>query len=621
LAGAGQPGYEGAMSSRPDPAPADAKRRILKDVFGFDAFRPGQEAVVDDLIAGRHALAIMPTGSGKSLCFQVAALARGGLTIVVSPLVALMDNQVAALDLAGVAAAAIHSGRPRAENVATWRRVAAGEVGLLYMSPERLMTGPMLSALARLPLQMFVVDEAHCISQWGHSFRPEYQALERLRSLFPGATIGAFTATADAVTRADIVARLFGGQASVHVAGFDRPNIRLAVEPKAGVAGQLRAFVGERAGQCGIVYCLSRKGTEETAAMLADAGHTALAYHAGMEADERARLLDRFVTEPGIVMVATIAFGMGIDKPDVRYVAHADLPATIEAYYQEIGRAGRDGAPADARLFFGLGDIRLRRRFIDESDAAEEVKRVERRRLDALVAYCEAVECRRVALLAYFGEAAGPCGNCDVCLSPPTLVDGTVLGQKVLSTVLRTGERFGAGHIVDSLAGRATEKIAAFGHDRLSTFAVGADRKAPEWRATIRQLVASGYLETDIAGYGVLSVTERGRRLLRGEETLRLREDGRGRVGGRSRRQRREAETLADGSAQGLLQRLKETRLRLARERGVPPYVIFHDTTLIELAKRRPTTRDAFAEIPGVGSSKLRDFAEPFLAAIAGYEE
>jgi ATP-dependent DNA helicase RecQ len=605
------------MTAHPDPAQPDSKRRILRQVFGFDAFRPGQEAVVDDLIAGRHTLAVMPTGSGKSLCFQVAALARSGLTIVVSPLVALMDNQIAALDLAGVAAAAIHSARPRAANVATWHRVKAGEIRLLYMSPERLMTGPMLKALAGLPVALFVVDEAHCISQWGHSFRPEYRALERLRELFPAVPIGAFTATADAITRADIVSRLFGGPASVHVAGFDRPNIRLAVEPRGGIRRQLQAFVDERAGQCGIVYCLSRQGTEDTAAHLRSAGHKALAYHAGMEADERARLLERFVTEPGIVMVATIAFGMGIDKPDVRYVAHANLPATIEAYYQEIGRAGRDGAPADAQLFFGLGDVRTRRMFIDESDAGEEVKRVERRRLDALVAYCEAVECRRVALLAYFGEQAGPCGNCDICQSPPTLVDGTILAQKVLSTVLRTGERFGAGHIVDSLTGRATDKMRSFGHDALSTFAVGADRKASEWRAIIRQLAASGFLETDIGGYGTLSVTERGRRLLRGEESVRLRADAGGRPGRKARRAAKEAEALADGADPGLLQRLKELRLRLARERGVPPYLIFHDTTLIELTRRRPASRQAFSEVPGVGASKLQSFAEPFLEAIA----
>jgi ATP-dependent DNA helicase RecQ len=602
------------MSAELDPALLATKQRILKEIFGFDGFRPGQEAVVDDLLAGRHTLAVMPTGSGKSLCFQIPALAKPGLTVVVSPLVALMENQVAALQLAGVAAGVINSSRERHVNVATWRRVAAGEVQLLYMSPERLMTEPMLAALAKLPLAMFVVDESHCISQWGHSFRPEYRALERLRSLFPAVPIGAFTATADAVTRDDIVARLFGGKAEVHVAGFDRPNIRLAVTPKSNVSRQLQAFVGERAGQCGIVYCLSRQGTDETAGMLRQAGHKALAYHAGVDAEDRARRLDRFMTEPGIVMVATIAFGMGIDKPDVRYVAHADLPATIEAYYQEIGRAGRDGAPADAQLFFGLGDIRLRRMFIDDSGAEDAVKRVEFRRLDALVAYCEAVDCRRVALLGYFGEQTRACGNCDVCLVPPTVIDGTELGQKVLSTVVRTGERFGAGHIVDCLTGKATDRIVALGHDRLSTFGIGVDHKPTEWRAVIRQLVASGFLDIDFAGFGGLSVSGRGRRLLRGEETVRLRTDSLHRAGGRVRKVRKETEVSA--ADDGLLQRLKELRLELARERNVPPYVIFHDATLVELSRRRPLTREAFAEVHGVGARKLEHFADPFLATI-----
>jgi ATP-dependent DNA helicase RecQ len=608
------------MRSLPEPQFVDPKRRILKDVFGFDGFRPGQEAVVDDLLAGRHVLAVMPTGSGKSLCFQIPALAKSGLTIVVSPLVALMENQVAALELTGVAAGAINSSRAREVNVATWRRAAAGDISLLYMSPERLMTEPMLAALAKLALAMFVVDESHCISQWGHSFRPEYRALERLRTLFPQVPIGAFTATADAVTRDDIVARLFGGQAQVHVAGFDRPNIRLAVSPKAGVDRQVERFVAERAGQCGIVYCLSRQGTEDTAAMLQAAGHKALAYHAGVDSDGRARRLDRFMTEPGVVMVATIAFGMGIDKPDVRYVAHADLPATIEAYYQEIGRAGRDGLPADAQLFFGLGDIRLRRMFIDESEAEDAVKRVERRRLDALVAYCEAVDCRRVALLAYFGEATEPCGNCDVCLEPPTVIDGTELGQKVLSTVVRTGERFGAGHVVDSLVGKSTDKIVSSGHDRLSTFAIGADLKATEWRAVIRQLVASGFLDMDVAGYGGLSVSPRGRALLRGEDTVRLRTDSLRRAGSRARKARKEAGAAVDPASSGLLQRLKELRLELARERNVPPYVIFHDATLVELSRRRPVTREAFAEVHGVGARKLEHFAEPFLATICRHQ-
>ncbi len=609
------------MTPAPMPSvPDDTKHRVLKETFGFEAFRPGQEDVVDDLIAGHHTLAVMPTGAGKSLCFQVPALVRGGLTVVVSPLVALMENQVAALRLAGVAAEAINSGRPREDNVATWRRVKAGEVTLLYMSPERLMTEPMLAALSGLPLSMFVVDEAHCISQWGHSFRPEYRDLQRLGELFPGVPIGAFTATADAVTRDDIVARLFGNRAKVHVAGFDRPNIRLMVAPKANVRRQLLDYVGAHEGECGIVYCLSRAKTEEVAAQLEQAGHKALAYHAGMDADARSRRLDTFMTEPGIVMVATIAFGMGIDKPDVRYVAHVDLPATVEAYYQELGRAGRDGAPAEAQLFFGLQDIRLRRVFIDQSEADEAMKRVESRRLDALVAYCEAVECRRASLLAYFGETVEACGNCDVCLNPPMVIDGTELGQKVLATVARTGERFGAAHIVDSLLGHTTEKIEKFGHHQLSTFGVGREHKAPVWRAVIRQLVSSGFLEIDVGGYGGLALTPRGHRLLKGEESVRLRTDSLGRAAGAKGKAARTAEPVGDTAALALLQKLKETRLALARERGVPPYVIFHDATLIELANRRPASRDAFAEIHGVGASKLRNFADTFLAAITEHE-
>jgi len=607
------------MTASPNPLTSAGtdKHRVLSEVFGFQAFRPGQEAVVDDLLAGRSTLAVMPTGAGKSLCFQVPALVRGGLTVVVSPLVALMDNQVEALRLAGVAAAAIHSGHDRATNVATWHAVRDGRLGLLYMSPERLMTPAMLKAMAALPVTMFVVDEAHCISQWGHSFRPEYRALAELRQHFPGVVIGAFTATADAVTREDIVARLFGGEAEVHVAGFDRPNIRLTVSDKAAASRQISAFVAERAGQCGIVYCLSRKGTEEMAGMLAETGVTAIAYHAGLTSEERARRLDRFMTEPGVVMAATIAFGMGIDKPDVRYVLHADLPATMEAYYQEIGRAGRDGEPAEARLFFGLNDIRLRRRFIELSEADEAVKRVEARRLDALIAYCEAVECRRVALLSYFGEAAGPCGNCDICRDPPTLVDGTEAAQKVLSTVIRTGERFGAAHIVDSLTGRETEKIRAAGHDRLSTFAIGGEHAAPAWRGIIRQLVSSGFLEIDIGGFGGLAVTPRGRRLLKGEETARLRTDLLQPAQAKRRRGTAAVAITAGSDDDRLLQALKERRLELARAQGVPAYVVFADATLIAMARARPQSREAFATLHGVGQAKLDRFAEPFLETIA----
>jgi len=595
----------------------DAKRRILRETFGFDAFRAGQEAVIDALLAGRHVLSVMPTGSGKSLCFQVPALIAGGLTVVVSPLVALMENQVAALRLAGVAAATINSSRPRADNVATWRSVRKGDVRILYMSPERLMSEPMLQALAALPLTMFVVDEAHCISQWGHSFRPEYEALERLKELFPEVPIAAFTATADRITREDIDRRLTGAKAEVFVRGFDRPNIRLGVAPKSNPSRQLLAFVDERAGQCGIVYCLSRARTEQMTRMLADAGHRALAYHAGVDSDTRQERLERFMTEPGVVMVATIAFGMGIDKPDVRYVLHVDLAATLEAYYQELGRAGRDGAPADGLLLYGLDDIRMRRAFIEESNADDARKRVEHRRLDALLAYCEAVECRRRTLLAHFGEETGPCGNCDVCLAPPEVVDGTVPGQKVLSTVVRTGQKFGAAHIVDSLVGHATEKIAKFGHDQLSTFGIGKELEPQAWRSVIRQLVAAHMIEIDIGGFGGLALTERGRRLLRGEEALRLRIESIRRERTR-RRTGKTAPAPASGPADAaLLQRLKDLRLAIARERGVPPYVVFHDATLAELARRKPATRAAFGEIHGVGAAKLRTFADPFLAAIA----
>jgi ATP-dependent DNA helicase RecQ len=606
------PGFVSAASIDADAA----KRRVLHETFGFDAFRTGQEAVIDALLAGRHVLSVMPTGSGKSLCFQVPALIAGGLTVVVSPLVALMESQVAALRLAGVAAATINSSRSRGDNVATWRSVRAGHVRILYMSPERLMSEPILRALAALPLAMFVVDEAHCISQWGHDFRPDYRLLGQRLPLLRPIPIAAFTATADRITREDIDRRLTGAAAEVFVRGFDRPNIRLGVAPKPNPSRQLLSFVDQRAGQCGIVYCLSRARTEQMAAMLADAGHRAFAYHAGLDSETRRERLDRFMTEPGVVMVATIAFGMGIDKPDVRYVMHVDLAATVEAYYQELGRAGRDGAPAEAFLLYGLDDIRLRRAFIEESDADDARKRVEHRRLDALLAYCEAVECRRRTLLGHFGEETGPCGNCDVCLAPPEVVDGTELGQKVLSTVVRTGQKFGAAHIVDSLVGHATEKVARFGHDRLSTFGIGKELEVQAWRAVIRQLVAAHFIEIDMGGFGGLTVTERGRRLLKGEETVRLRIESIRRDRTR-RRTGKSAPTPASTPADAaLLQRLKDLRLAIARERGVPPYVVFHDATLVELARLKPATRAAFGEVHGVGAAKLRTFADPFLAAI-----
>ena len=589
------------------------KYRVLKEVFGFDSFRPGQEPVIDAVLAGRDALAVMPTGGGKSLCFQVPALARGGLTVVVSPLVALMQDQVAALKLAGVAADAIHSLNARAQNVAIWRRVAAGEIRLLYLAPERLMTERMLAALTRLKLSLFAVDEAHCVSQWGPSFRPEYAALSALRPRFPEVPILALTATADAVTRDDIADKLLAPGAAQFVAGFDRPNIRLAVKPRSSPKRQLLSFLAQRRGQSGIVYCLSRRKVEETAAMLEGEGFRALPYHAGMSAEARTANQEVFIAEPGVVIVATIAFGMGIDKPDVRYVFHTDIPSGIEAYYQEIGRAARDGAPGEACMLYGLDDIRMRRMFIDGEDSGDDHKRRAHKRLDALVGYCETPACRRVTLLAYFGERIEACGNCDTCLDPVELVDATEDARLALSAVLQTGERFGAAHIIDVLAGSPTEKVARFGHDRRETFGRGSHHAKTTWRSIVRQLIAAGYLHLDIAGYGGLRTTERGRALQRGDGAFRRRAETAAR---RARKESASADTALGPADDALLARLKQLRLRLARERGVPAYTVFPDRSLIEMAQARPRSREAFAEIHGVGSAKLETFADIFLAEI-----
>jgi len=589
------------------------KQHILKSVFGFDAFRPGQEAAIGCLLAGRHVLAVMPTGSGKSLCFQVPALLLGGLTIVVSPLIALIQDQVSALRLAGVAAETINSAQSRDANVAAWRRVARGETRLLYLAPERLMTERMLDALARLPVSLIAVDEAHCISQWGPAFRPEYRDLARLRDLFPAVPIAALTATADAVTRNDIVEQLFAGHAETLVLGFDRPNIHLAVRSKQDSKRQLLGFLKAHPGQSGIVYCLSRKRTEGTAELLAANGIPALPYHAGMSKEAREANQNRFMTERHLVMAATIAFGMGIDKADVRFVFHMDLPASLEAYYQEIGRAGRDGAPARAHLLLGLGDIRMRRLFIDEENAGEDRKRRERQRLNALIGYCEAAGCRRQVLLSYFGEASAPCGNCDNCLQPVQLVEGTVPAQQVLSAIKRTGERYGAAYIVDVLRGVAAERIVAAQHDRIPTFGIGNARKKEEWHALIRQLVAGGWLDIDIAGYGGLSLSAKGLQLLRGEESFRYRPLD------KAPRQRAPTPDPTSDAAvdEPLLASLKALRLRIAKERRLPAYLIFSDRTLLEMAARRPRNADELSRVNGIGAAKLAQFADAFLAAIA----
>ena len=603
----------------PVDAARDPKHAVLKDVFGFDSFRPGQEEVVDTLLAGRNILTVMPTGSGKSLCFQIPSLVTGGLTIVVSPLVALMEDQVAALKLAGVAADTINSSRSREDNVASWRRAAAGETRLLYMAPERLMTERMLSALGKLDISLLAVDEAHCISQWGPAFRPEYEKLSQLRSVFPGIPIAALTATADAVTRDDIVARLFDGDAKSVVLGFDRPNIKLSVEMKQEWKRQMVDFLERHRGESGIVYCLSRKKTEEASQYLRDHGVNALAYHAGMDAGIRQSHQNAFMTDPGIVIVATIAFGMGIDKSDVRFVLHVDLPGSVEAYYQEIGRAGRDGADAEAHMIYGLQDIRMRRMFIEDEESGPERKRREHKRLDTLVGYCEAPECRRRSLLAYFGEEIDACGNCDVCINPVEMADGTELGKKVLAAVDGSGQLYGSAHIVDILRGMQSEKLLKAGHDRLAAYGSGADLHKPEWQSIIRQLVSAGFLRLDVQGYGGLAITPKGQDLARGEESFRYRQD----TLKKSRAAKRRANDLAADADlpeadTKLLTELRALRLSFAKERGVPAYVVFTDRTLVDMARRKPVTIDEFAEVHGVGAAKLRDFAEPFLKTISG---
>ena len=591
----------------------------LKRAFGFDDFRPGQGPVVETLLEGRDALAVMPTGAGKSLCYQIPALLLEGLTVVVSPLVALMEDQVAALKLNGIAADTINSARDRDTNVAAWRRAAAGETRLLYLSPERLMTERMIGALQRLSPAMFAVDEAHCISRWGAAFRPEYEQLGALRQAFPDSRIAAFTATADPATREDIVAKLFRGQPDVFVAGFDRPNITLGAEARAQWRDQLGAFLRARQDKSGIVYALSRKNVDEIATFLTGEGFNALPYHAGMDAAARSANQDRFMTESPVTMVATIAFGMGIDKPDIRYVVHTHLPANIEAYYQEIGRAGRDGAPAETMLFYGLDDIRLRRRFIDEDGSDDANKRREHKRLDALVAYAEASTCRRVMLLSYFGDTIQPCGNCDICLDPPVMVDATAAALMVLTAVEATGERFGAVHIIDILRGAENQRVRETGHDRLAVHGTGRDRAKPWWQAFLRQLVSAGHLVIDIQGFGGLQIAPSGRAILAGHDRFECREIT---VKSSTASTRTKATTpTLSAENETLLTHLKAHRLKLARARKVPPYVIFHDRTLIEMAERRPQDRGAFLDLAGVGKAKAELFADSFLAIVAEDEQ
>ncbi|MBM1171164.1 DNA helicase RecQ [Microvirga arabica] len=593
--------------------------KILHDVFGFPSFREGQEEIVRAVLAGEDVLAVMPTGAGKSLCFQLPTLAREGLTLVVSPLIALMRDQVAALRHFGIEAGSLNSANDPEENRRVVDAVRDRRMRILYASPERLANTSTTEWLARSGVNLLAIDEAHCVSQWGHDFRPEYAMLGEVRQRLGNVQTIALTATADVATRGDIMHRLFEEEPRLFIHGFDRPNLRLAMQAKENSKRQLFGFLDKHRHESGIVYCSSRDATERLADSLSQAGYRALPYHAGMHQADRAKNQDIFLQEDGVVMVATVAFGMGIDKPDVRFVAHAALPKSIEAYYQEIGRAGRDGAPADTLTLYGLDDMRLRRLQIEESDAADEQKRVERQRLNALVALCEAPRCRRQTLLAYFGETTEPCGNCDLCIDGVMSFDGTIEAQKILSAIVRTGERFGTEHLISILVGEETDSIRRFGHDKLKTFGVGGDRSKPEWRSLLRQIYAAGLIGLELAEYGRWTLTDRGVAVLKGQERIELRSDVLMKPAERRRRRgRMEAESVVP-SDDPLLLDLKGLRTKLAKEEGVPAYVIFSDRSLIDMAVKRPVTVRAFGEIHGVGQAKLDRYADAFLEVVRAH--
>jgi ATP-dependent DNA helicase RecQ len=589
---------------------------ILKTVYGYDAFRGPQERIVEHVIAGNDAFVLMPTGGGKSLCYQIPAIVRPGMGLVVSPLLALMADQVAALRQAGVRAEALNSDLAPDARRALWRTIAEGGLDLLYVAPETLLRPDVLARLDGVKLSLIAIDEAHCLSQWGHDFRPSYRQLDAVVARFPDTPRMALTATADEPTRAEILSHLDIAEEDAFIAGFDRPNIRYAIEEKDNPRAQLKDFLKRHEGESGIVYCLSKRKTEETAAWLRDQGHDALAYHAGMDKAAREANQMRFQRGEAVVMVATIAFGMGIDKPDVRFVAHIDLPGSIEAYYQETGRAGRDGLPADTLMLYGHDDIALRSRFIEESDAPEPRKRMERQKLDALLGLAETAGCRRQVLLSYFGDDCQPCGNCDTCAEPPKLFDGTIAAQKALSCIYRTGERFGQAYIVDVLLGAGDERIARFGHDRISTFGIGTEHDNRTWRAILRQLIALRLIDVDLAGHGGLSIAAAGRDFLRDRPTLMLREPKAPRAR-RGRIARTQAQAAIAGADHDLFQKLREKRMEIARAQNVPPYVIFHDRTLIELAAAKPSSRAEMANVPGVGEAKLDRYGPAFLSVIA----
>lgn len=614
------------LDTRPDStvpvgsSPMTRDREVLKSIFGFESYRGEQGDIIRHVVEGGDALVLMPTGGGKSLCYQIPAIVRPGVAIVVSPLIALMRDQVESLKQLGVKAAVLNSSLSFADAKMVERQLRAGELDLVYVAPERLLTDSFLELLEDCEIALFAIDEAHCVSQWGHDFRPEYLQLAILHNRFPWVPRIALTATADGPTRRDILERLELGQGRSFVAGFDRPNIRYSVQPKTAPRNQLMRFLADRKGQAGIVYCLSRKKVEETASKLADEGFNALPYHAGLDARVRAANQDRFIKEEGVVVVATIAFGMGIDKPDVRFVVHLDLPKSMEAYYQETGRAGRDGLPSEAWMIYGLQDVAKLRQMAETSEASEAQKRIESRKLDALLGFCETTRCRRQVLLEYFGESdMAACGNCDTCLEPVSSFDGTEIAQKALSCVYRTGQMFGAAHIIDVLLGGDTERIRKFRHDELSTYGIGKEVSREEWRSIIRQLVSLGLLVVDMEGYGGLRLGNDCREVLRGERRIELRRDPTAKrgAGGKERSGKSKSPIdFGDPEQDALFQALRAKRMELAKAQGVPPYVIFQDKQLVAMVLQQPANLSEFAGLSGVGQAKLERYGGAFLEVI-----
>ena len=602
---------------------ASDPRHVLQSVFGYDSFRPHQGEIIDRVADGHNALVIMPTGGGKSLCYQIPALVREGVGIIVSPLISLMQDQVDALQQLGIRAAVLNSSLSASERRVVEAQFAHGELDLCYVAPERVMRSRFIEAMQQTRVAVIAVDEAHCISQWGHDFRPEYLQLSELRQTFPHVPTIGVTATADPPTQEVILDRLHMTDDDLFVTGFDRPNIRYTVVPKKkGSKKQLLRFIeSEHAHDSGIVYCLSRKRVESIARFLSEQGFEALPYHAGLSDRQRVENQDRFLREPGLIVVATVAFGMGIDKPDVRFVAHLDVPKTMESYYQETGRAGRDGHPANAWMAYRLSDIVRMRKIIQSSTDNEEYRWAQHHKLNALFGYCETTDCRRRVILNYFGETDldDTCGNCDNCLRTVDTWDGTVAAQKVLSCIARTGQRFGASHVTDVLRGADTEKIRKFGHDSLSTYGIGADRSKQAWRSIIRQLVAKGMIEVDITGYGSLMLDESCRPVLLGDRGVEFRHEPDPVLSSTTKKSKRD-DVPESGEERDLFEALRELRMELSKDQGVPPYVVFGDKTLLAMVEHRPSTLDEFRQLHGVGDVKLKRYGEPFLEVISTFD-